>query len=88
MELVSETTTWGIEAPLWRPTIDDNSRARNQQEMGILVMLSKPTPLQTHPSYVLENFELLSYHSLALTFLAFSLPTMESMYLHTLSAGP
>lgn len=50
-----------------------------------LVMLSKPISLQTHSSLILENFELLSYHILALTF---SLPTMESMYLHTLSAGP
>lgn len=48
-----------------------------------LVLLSKPISLQTHSSYTLENFELLSYHILALTFLTLSLPTMGSMYLHT-----
>lgn len=42
----------------------------------------------THSSYMLENFELLSYRFLALALLAFSFTTMESMYLHIPSSGP
>lgn len=70
MVLVSGVTTWRIEAPVQRPTIEDNPGARNQQETVYSVVPSQP---------ILENLEPLSYHILALTFLAFSLPTMESV---------
>lgn len=87
-ELVSEATTEGLKLHYKDPPVMIILGPGTHRRRESLVMLSKPISLQTHSSHILKNFELLSFHTLALTFLTFSLPTMRSMYLHTLSTSP